>query len=145
MSWTFWLMDRKNRSWLQWTKLSWRSRTGDGGSMVNIRQLSDVLRSCLWSGKLTLHKRAYQLREVTDWPICSWCVELLKAPKTIAFETFVRCQKPLKRVNVFATDREPQKGLSDWYTMRKNGVKYVLRLIFARTRKRICRSFCDIA
>jgi hypothetical protein len=118
-------MERRMGSPLLSTKLSLRSPTTEVPSTANIRQSSDMLRTCLSSWKVARNRSAHYLREWYDnfdvivCSLCFWCFELLKARKTIIFETFVQWQKRSKRVQAFAPDSEPFKGWSDWYTMQK--------------------------
>ena len=84
-----------------------------------------MLRTCLSSWRVArnrsahyLHKR-YDNFDVIVCSFCFWCFELLEAQNTIIFEPFIQWKKRSKRVQAFATDSEPLKGLSGWYTMQK--------------------------
>ena len=122
---TFRLMERRMGSPLPSTKLSSRSPTTEVPFTANIRQSSDMLRTCLSSCRVARNRSGPYLREWYDnvdvivFFFCFWCFELLKARKTIIFEPFVQWQKRLKRVQAFATDSEPFKGWSDWWTIQK--------------------------
>ena len=125
MFFTLWLMERRMSSPLLSTKLSLRSLTTEVRSTANTRHSSDMLRTCLSIWKVARNRSSHYLREWYDnfdvivCSFCFWCFALLKARKTIIFEPFVEWQKRFKRVEAFATDSEPFKGSSDWYTMQK--------------------------
>ena len=122
---TFWLMERRMGSPLPSTKLSSRSPTTEIPSTANIRQASDMLRTCLSSWRVARNRSAHYLREWYDnfdvivCSFCFWCFELLRARNTIIFEPFIQWKKRSKRVQAFATNSEPFQGLSGWYTMQK--------------------------
>ena len=84
--------------------------------MANIRQSSDMLRTCLPSWKVARNRSGPYLRkwyDIFDVSVCSfcfWCFELLKARNTIVFEPFIQWKKRSKRVQAFATDSEPFNG-----------------------------------
>ena len=115
---TFWLMERRMGSPLPSTKLSSRSATTEVPSSTNIRQSSDLLRTCLSSWRVARNRSGIYLREWYDnfdaivCSFCFWCFELLKARSAIIFEPFIQCKKRSKRVQAFATDSEPFKDLS---------------------------------
>ena len=121
---TFWLMERRIGSPLLSTKLSSGSPTMEVPSTANIRQSSNMFRTCLSSSRVAPNRSAPYLRKWYDnfdvivCSFCFWCCELLKARKTIIFEPFIQWKKRLKGVQAFATDSEPFKGWSDWWTIQ---------------------------
>ena len=86
---TFWRMERRMCSPLPSTKLSSRSPTTEVPSTANIRQSSDMLRTCLSSWREVRNRSGPYLREwydTFDVIVCFlyfWCFELLKARNTI--------------------------------------------------------------
>ena len=110
---TFWLMERRMGSPLPSTKLSSRSPTTEVPSTANIRQSSDMFRTCLSSWRVARNRSAHYLREWYDnfdvivCSFCFWCFELLKSTKYNNFRAVYPVKKRSKRVQAFATDSEP--------------------------------------